>query len=289
MTRAGKRKLEEFGCPTEGCNKSYSRKEHLQVAFSILTYCFTDRFPNSDRHQLNHNPTQFYRCSLPKCEKKFVRRDLLDPHEERHRKLARMEPPQRINTYLYSPAGNPYYGIYSGSESANGEVNCVQGNVFHNTQDSCGVSYTKLAEFGRPPLQLTVEPSAQASPQSLPPSSLPPPISPPALASKAPSRNSGPTSISTHDLNEGICNQQSDLDMTLWDQMRASNTMPEFGGGGYNGSPFAIPKDFVFSEQQIDVSSQQAYAKSVPMLLVTFPLLTLLQLSRCTEPAIFCQ
>jgi len=54
--------------------------------------------------------------------------------------------------------------------------------------------------------------------------------------------------------------------------MTAPNTMPVFGGEGYNRSPFAIPEDFVaylFSGQQIDTSSpmgpmgQQAYAKSV--------------------------
>lgn len=63
--------------------------------------------------------------------------------------------------------------------------------------------------------------------------------------------------------------------MMLLDQMTAPNTMPVFGGEGYNRSPFAIPEDFVaylFSGQQIDNSSpmqigqQGGYAKSVPSL-----------------------
>ena len=58
--------------------------------------------------------------------------------------------------------------------------------------------------------------------------------------------------------------------MMLLDQMNAPNTMPVFGGEGYNRSPFAIPEDFVaylFSGQQIDNSSspmgQTGHAKSV--------------------------
>ncbi|OBT96142.1 hypothetical protein VE01_06940 [Pseudogymnoascus verrucosus] len=52
--------------------------------------------------------------------------------------------------------------------------------------------------------------------------------------------------------------QQSGPDMMLLDQMAAVNTMPVFGGEGYNRSPFAIPDDFVaflFSGQHLDNSS----------------------------------
>lgn len=52
--------------------------------------------------------------------------------------------------------------------------------------------------------------------------------------------------------------QQSGPDMMLLDQMAAVNTMPVFGGEGYNRSPFAIPDDFVaflFSGQHLDSSS----------------------------------
>jgi hypothetical protein len=52
--------------------------------------------------------------------------------------------------------------------------------------------------------------------------------------------------------------QQSGPDMMLLDQMTAANTMPVFGGEGYNRSPFAIPDDFVaflFSGHQLDNSS----------------------------------
>jgi hypothetical protein len=60
--------------------------------------------------------------------------------------------------------------------------------------------------------------------------------------------------------------------MMLLDQMTVPNTMPVFGGEGYNRSPFAIPEDFVaylFSGQQLENSSpigqmgQPGYAKLV--------------------------
>ena len=44
----------------------------------------------------------------------------------------------------------------------------------------------------------------------------------------------------------------------ILDQISAPNTMPVFGGEGYNRSPFAIPEDFVaylFNNQQIEASS----------------------------------
>jgi hypothetical protein len=57
--------------------------------------------------------------------------------------------------------------------------------------------------------------------------------------------------------------QQSGPDMMLLDQMTAPNTMPVFGGEGYNRSPFAIPDDFVaylFSgQQQLDSTSPLGY------------------------------
>lgn len=56
---------------------------------------------------------------------------------------------------------------------------------------------------------------------------------------------------------EETFNRTSGPDMMLLDQMTVPNTMPVFGGEGYNRSPFAIPDDFVaylFSSQQLDSS-----------------------------------
>jgi hypothetical protein len=66
--------------------------------------------------------------------------------------------------------------------------------------------------------------------------------------------------MSTDYPSESIQHQQSGPDMMLLDQMIAQNTMPVFGGEGYNRSPFAIPEDFVaylFSGQQIETSVGQ--------------------------------
>jgi hypothetical protein len=156
---------------------------------------------------------------------------------------------------------------------------------------SFGVQDAKAAEFSRPPLQTAVGPygllssasnsqSYQSSPQTyvsqqnFAPFTLPPPTFPTATTSAPATRDvepTYPTSMSTDYPSESIHHQQSGPDMMLLDQMTAPNTMPVFGGEGYNRSPFAIPEDFVaylFSGQQLDNSpmghmSQPGYAKSV--------------------------
>ncbi|KAK2056998.1 hypothetical protein LY76DRAFT_120745 [Colletotrichum caudatum] len=55
-----------FPCDHPGCDKLYSRAEHLQ------------------RHQLNHNPKDIFFCDIPDCDQKFVRADLLARHKKRH-------------------------------------------------------------------------------------------------------------------------------------------------------------------------------------------------------------
>ena len=181
--------------------------------------------------------------------------------------------------------------------------NILRGHESSNTipgsrpsrHSSFGVSDAKSAEFARPPLQTAVGPyghlsstsgsqsyhGTQASPQSFvnqtnfPPFSLPPPGFQTSATSAPSSREvepSYPTSMSTDYPSESIQHQQSGPDLMLLDQMTAPNTMPVFGGEGYNRSPFAIPEDFVaylFSGQQLDNSSpmgqmgQQGYSKLV--------------------------
>ncbi|KAI1452871.1 hypothetical protein F4805DRAFT_403560 [Annulohypoxylon moriforme] len=55
-----------FSCDWPGCDKIYSRAEHLQ------------------RHQLNHDPKTIYTCDVPDCTQTFVRPDLLARHKKRH-------------------------------------------------------------------------------------------------------------------------------------------------------------------------------------------------------------
>ncbi|WQF79410.1 hypothetical protein CDEST_04424 [Colletotrichum destructivum] len=55
-----------FVCNHPGCEKLYSRAEHLQ------------------RHQLNHDPKEIFVCDVPGCDQKFVRADLLSRHQKRH-------------------------------------------------------------------------------------------------------------------------------------------------------------------------------------------------------------
>ncbi|KAK4185164.1 fungal-specific transcription factor domain-containing protein [Podospora australis] len=55
-----------FSCDYPGCDKLYSRAEHLQ------------------RHQLNHEPKEIFLCDVAGCDQKFVRADLLARHRKRH-------------------------------------------------------------------------------------------------------------------------------------------------------------------------------------------------------------
>ncbi|PHH78357.1 hypothetical protein CDD82_3086 [Ophiocordyceps australis] len=55
-----------FACNHPGCDKRYSRTEHLQ------------------RHQLNHNPKEIFQCDVGDCSQRFVRLDLLVRHKKRH-------------------------------------------------------------------------------------------------------------------------------------------------------------------------------------------------------------
>lgn len=158
---------------------------------------------------------------------------------------------------------------------------------------SFGMSDGKPADFSRPLQTTTVGPygllnstsssqnyhANQNSPQTFvpqqqfPPFTLPPPGFSTSMTTTSSTRSAEqtyPTSMSTDYPSESSHHhQQSGPDMMLLDQMTAPNTMPVFGGEGYNRSPFAIPEDFVaylFSGQQIDNSSpmqigQQGYAK----------------------------
>ncbi|KAI5788908.1 hypothetical protein DFH27DRAFT_214505 [Peziza echinospora] len=51
------------GCPHHGCDKIFTRAEHLR------------------RHQLNHNTDVYFKCNM--CDRTFVRHDLLSRHQER--------------------------------------------------------------------------------------------------------------------------------------------------------------------------------------------------------------
>lgn len=71
-----------FSCNYEGCDRSYSRAEHLA------------------RHQLNHSPKEVFRCEVEGCNHTFVRPDLFARHKARH------EEPQSQNTLAHSVAAS---------------------------------------------------------------------------------------------------------------------------------------------------------------------------------------
>ncbi|OAA69238.1 Transcription factor [Akanthomyces lecanii RCEF 1005] len=77
----------KFICEHPGCDKIYSRAEHLQ------------------RHQLNHNPKEIFRCDVGDCDQKFVRLDLLSRHKKRH--TASYTPRNRIPSFDTSVDRSP--------------------------------------------------------------------------------------------------------------------------------------------------------------------------------------
>lgn len=78
-SRAGQAR--RFECKYPGCEKRYSRSEHLQ------------------RHALNHAPRQIYRCEVPRCGLTFVRADLYSRHKARHDAGSSSIPRERESTH----------------------------------------------------------------------------------------------------------------------------------------------------------------------------------------------
>jgi hypothetical protein len=222
--------------------------------------------------------------------------------KQRTSQLNQFQPSQDI---YHSPVINQSPSTYSGAGSSNGADHFAQGHAYKRSnsdrQDSgsatpinrpqrhasFGISEGVKPDFARPSLQTSgsygissnsqsyqgSQPSPHAAyvtQQNFTPFSLPPPTFPAASTSIASSRDiepSYPTSMSTDYPSESIHHQQSGPDMMLLDQMTAPNTMPVFGGEGYNRSPFAIPEDFVaylFSGQQLDNTSSPMGQMSHP-------------------------
>ncbi|ERS95169.1 hypothetical protein HMPREF1624_08380 [Sporothrix schenckii ATCC 58251] len=84
-----------YGCRFPGCDKVYSRQEHLQ------------------RHQLNHNPKEIFACDVDGCGQRFVRADLLTRHKKRH--SGSYTPRNRIQSFT-----EPEHATYSSGSVAVG-------------------------------------------------------------------------------------------------------------------------------------------------------------------------
>ncbi|KAK0652545.1 fungal-specific transcription factor domain-containing protein [Cercophora newfieldiana] len=76
-----------FSCDFPGCDKLYSRAEHLQ------------------RHRLNHVPKEIFRCDVSGCDQKFVRADLLARHRKRH--SASYVPRNRVPSFSAAKGSSP--------------------------------------------------------------------------------------------------------------------------------------------------------------------------------------
>lgn len=258
--------------------------------------------------------------------------EVVRPNAKSRTSQLQYQSPQEINPISYSPVTNTSSGTYSGAGSTNGTEAYGQAGGFKRSNSdhirdsnsttpvsrpqrhaSFGVHDAKAPDFARPSVQTSTgsygvlnpgthghnyenSPQSYVAQQNFPSFTTLPPPTFPAITTAAPVTRdmepTFPTSMSTDYPSEGILHQQSGPDMMLLDQMAAPNTMPVFGGEGYNRSPFAIPEDFVaylFSGQHLDNASplgqmgQSGYAKSVKTRSALFYSLTSSQLSRCTK------
>ncbi|KAG9954911.1 hypothetical protein KCU85_g472, partial [Aureobasidium melanogenum] len=108
---SSKPKDKRYECPHDGCDKSYSRAEHLY------------------RHQLNHAPKQIFHCDFEGCDRHFVRQDLCARHRERHTKE---------NSHLYRRDAFKYGKLKTSNtaESAKEQTSKVQPAASTTNSDS---------------------------------------------------------------------------------------------------------------------------------------------------------
>ncbi|KAK3058604.1 hypothetical protein LTR09_000168 [Extremus antarcticus] len=113
-----------FHCNEDGCDKTYTRAEHLA------------------RHQLNHTPKEVYHCQVQSCESSFVRFDLFERHKARH---AADSHASRKDQSL--PSGSPIACSSSGERG----LACAPVNATLTTSNT---ELQVITPAGNPPLDL---------------------------------------------------------------------------------------------------------------------------------------
>ncbi|KIN08758.1 hypothetical protein OIDMADRAFT_100402 [Oidiodendron maius Zn] len=216
----------------QGCGAgAYSRAEHLS------------------RHQLNHNPKQIYKCDLRNCGRIFVREDLLSRHKERHSNSdkeyqwqcenhSRTEGKSAVDASLssltYLPNSTHSPPITETEDLAPGPPR-TDHFTDHHLRTDMSQSQLEARNFG--------------------------------LDSSVPEQRKTPKAVGVL-MDEDIIftyNMQNQLDSNgidcpgqdldtphlydscaLWqDELAISGSMPDFGGQGYNRSPFTMSDDFI--------------------------------------------
>ncbi|KAJ8118054.1 hypothetical protein OPT61_g881 [Boeremia exigua] len=85
----------KFECPHEGCERRYSRAEHLTP------------------HPLNHDPKQIYICDFPDCNRSFIGQDLYARHKLLHKNASpplQPAPPDNAKENAMLEKPNDLYG-----------------------------------------------------------------------------------------------------------------------------------------------------------------------------------
>jgi hypothetical protein len=203
---------------------------------------------SSSRHQLNHNPKQIYKCNFRNCDRIFVREDLLSRHKERH-----------------SNSDKEYQWQYEDTR-----IHC------HSTIDTTFSDSTNVPDSSHSPP--TSETEVLASLFMGPDNILHQHLRPDVSQQRSGATNYSPDSFvleparipkTVHELMDQDIdfsyNDQTQQDSNgpeypsqelnaphlydscaLWqDELAMSGNMPDFGGQGYNRSPFTMSDDFI--------------------------------------------
>ncbi|KAF3358841.1 hypothetical protein VdG1_02753 [Verticillium dahliae VDG1] len=139
--------VKKFSCSFPGCDKLYSRAEHLH------------------RHQLNHAPKEIFRCEEPGCDQKFVRADLLARHKKRH------------FTSSYIPRNRTF-----SFKSSHPELAATSSAPAPNTTSTAGAAprtqFPSHPSSGPHDAAILLTPDSEPAPRLVQPSSWPPPQQP---------------------------------------------------------------------------------------------------------------
>lgn len=118
-----------YACDAPGCDKRYTRLEHLK------------------RHKLNHNPRTIYRCPIEGCTQWFVREDLRRRHVKRHDRGSNSRFPQAANKGL-PPSGINVSQADFVSESGDSRLSKVN----HGAERSSGSTSEHNTDDGHTPI-----------------------------------------------------------------------------------------------------------------------------------------
>jgi hypothetical protein len=208
------------------------------------------RCVSSYRHQLNHNPKHIYKCDMRNCDRTFVRQDLLHRHKERHsnsdkeyqwqlEKKRREDRQASVDISLQNPRH-----IISSHAPPVTEIDALASM----TSGALDLPIQDIDDTSPATVSQALAENYDTTSSILEPMKTSQIISEFIDQDMRFSYNTEHRQIRTgleySDQDENAPHQY-DL-CELWqDELALSGSMPDFGGQGYNRSPFTMSDDFI--------------------------------------------